>query len=93
LPNAVRPAILAGSLHEISKGEVGMMATNDYEGSWLPQGTPVQVRDRFEFAFRSGFDVSETTDAGYRLRRRSDGVVLPVEFSVKDVRRDSNSLR
>jgi hypothetical protein len=64
-----------------------MAASN--EGTWLPQGTPVQVRDRLEFAFRSGFDVSETTDAGYRLRRRSDGVVLPGEFAVKDVRRDS----
>jgi hypothetical protein len=64
------------------------MASNEYEGTWLPQGTPVQVRDRLEFAFRSGFEVSESTDAGYRLRRRSDGVVLPVEFAVKDVRRD-----
>jgi hypothetical protein len=69
------------------------MAPNEYEGRWLPQGTPVQVRDRFEFAFRSGFEVSEATDAGYRLRRRSDGVVLPVEFAVRDVRRDSNSFR
>lgn len=66
------------------------MAANDYDSTWLPQGTPVQVRDRFEFAFRSGFEVSETTDAGYRLRRRSDGVVLPAEFAVKDVRPESS---
>ena len=65
------------------------MAPNEYDTTWLPQGTPVQVRDRFEFAFRSGFEVSETTDVGYRLRRRSDGVELPTEFSVNDVRRDS----
>ena len=65
------------------------MATNEQETTWLPQGTPVQVRDRFEFAFRSGFEVSETTEAGYRLRRRSDGVELPAEFSVRDVRPDS----
>jgi hypothetical protein len=65
------------------------MAPNEYEATWLPQGTPVQVRDRFEFAFRSGFEVSEATNAGYRLRRRSDGVVLPTEFAVKDVRPDS----
>lgn len=69
------------------------MAPNEYDATWLPQGTPVQVRDRFEFAFRSGFEVSETTPAGYRLRRQSDGVVLPVEFAEKDVRRDSNSSR
>ncbi|MEY2452325.1 MAG: hypothetical protein QOD92_1899 [Acidimicrobiaceae bacterium] len=65
------------------------MAEHAYEQRWLPSGTPVQVRDRFEFAFRSGFEVSEATDAGYRLRRRSDGVELPVEFSVSDVRPDS----
>jgi hypothetical protein len=64
------------------------MAPNNYDTTWLPLGTPVQVRDRFEFAFRSGFEVSEATDAGYRLRRRSDGVELPVQFSVSDVRRD-----
>ena len=65
------------------------MAPNEYDATWLPQGTPVQVRDRFEFAFRSGFEVSEATDAGYRLRRRSDGVVLPAEFALKDVRAES----
>ena len=65
------------------------MAPHESDSSWLPQGTPVQVRDRFEFAFRSGFEVSEATGAGYRLRRRSDGVELPVEFAPRDVRPDT----
>jgi hypothetical protein len=65
------------------------MASGEVEATWLPQGTPVQVRDRFEFAFRSGFEVSEYTPAGYRLRRRSDGVELPAEFAVNDVRPES----
>jgi hypothetical protein len=56
---------------------------------WLPLGTPVQVRDRFEFAFRPGFEVSDTTPGGYRLRRRSDGVELPIEFPATDVRPDT----
>lgn len=62
------------------------MAFDDYGASSLPQGTPVQVRDRFEFAFRSGFEVSSFTPAGYRLRRRSDGVELPIDFAPTDVR-------
>lgn len=62
------------------------MAGNDYDAGRLPQGTPVQVRDRFEFAFRSGFEVSSSTAAGYRLRRRSDGVELPIDFPSNDVR-------
>jgi hypothetical protein len=61
-------------------------ALNDFDAHWLPQGTPVQVRDRFEFTFRSGFEVSTASEAGYRLRRRSDGVELPVDFPATDVR-------
>lgn len=64
---------------------------SESEARGLPQGTPVQVRDRFEFAFRSGFEVSEATPAGYRLKRRSDGVELPIEFASTDVRPDTSS--
>ena len=71
-----------------SWGEVGVTAPHQSNAGWLPQGTPVQVRDRFEFTFRSGFEVSGNTDAGYRLRRQSDGVELPAEFSASDVRPD-----
>ena len=65
------------------------MARSEHEFAGLPQGTPVQVRDHFEYAFHSGFEVSQTTAAGYRLRRSSDGVELPVEFPPTDVRPDS----
>jgi hypothetical protein len=61
-------------------------AFHEFDVDRLPQGTPVQVRDRFEFAFRSGFEVSSLTPAGYRLRRRSDGVELPIDFASTDVR-------
>jgi hypothetical protein len=66
------------------------MASNEVGAGRLPQGTPVQVRDRFEFAFRSGFEVSSATEVGYRLRRRSDGVELPMDFPVNDVRPEGN---
>jgi hypothetical protein len=69
------------------------MASSELGRGELPSGTPVQVRDRFEFAFRSGFEVSEATGAGYRLRRRSDGVELPMEFAATDVRQDTNPPR
>jgi len=67
------------------------MALNEFNAGWLPQGTPVQVRDRFEFAFRSGFEVSSATDAGYRLRRRSDGVELPMDFPATEVRPEARA--
>ena len=62
------------------------MPTNERGVPVLPEGTPVQVRDRFEFAFRSGFVIAAATGAGYRLRRSSDGVELPTEFAEGDVR-------
>ena len=62
------------------------MTIDEFGSARLPQGTPVQVRDRFEFAFRSGFEVSSATDVGYRLRRTSDGVELPADFAETDVR-------
>lgn len=65
------------------------MTSYDNDARRLPRGTPVEVRDRLEFAFRSGFEVSQATTAGYRLRRRSDGVELPTDFSVNDVRPNS----
>ena len=65
------------------------MAPNEHTAGRLPLGTPVQVRDRFEFAFRSGFEVIRSSAAGYRLRRRSDGVELPVDFQADEVRAES----
>ena len=62
------------------------MASEQREATRLPLGTPVQVRDRFEFVFRRGFEVSGATTTGYRLRRRSDGTELPATFSADDVR-------
>lgn len=65
------------------------MASHESDASRLPRGTPVQVRDHFEFAFRSGFEVSSSTPAGYRLRRRSDGAELPIDFPSGDVRAET----
>jgi len=52
----------------------------------LQPGTRVEVRRRFDQAWARGFVVHEATDAGYRLRRTSDGAVLPVAFPDSDIR-------
>jgi hypothetical protein len=56
-------------------------------------GTRVEVRSRFEDRWTRGFEVSEVVepDTGptvYRVRRRSDGSILPVTFSDDDVREE-----
>jgi len=56
-------------------------------------GTHVEVRARFESRWSRGFEVADCQDAEgkrvYKVRRRSDGSILPVMFSDDDVREES----
>ena len=52
----------------------------------LPRGTRVDVRNRFVGAWSHGFEVAEHVDDGYRVRRLSDGSVLPDVFPSDDIR-------
>ena len=54
----------------------------------MDQGTKVEVRSRFDQSWSRGFEVAEHTGRGYRIKRLSDGVVLPIEFSDDDVREE-----
>jgi hypothetical protein len=53
-------------------------------------GEGVQVRNRFDGHWVRGFEVAEVHERDhemvFRLRRRSDGAVLPSLFSAEDVR-------
>jgi len=53
------------------------------------QGEGVEVRNRFEGNWVTGFEVADVEDGEderlFRLRRRSDGVVLPALFSETDI--------
>lgn len=52
----------------------------------LTVGTEVEVRRRFDGGWARGFTVADCSDGRYRLRRLSDGSVLPVAFPPLDVR-------
>lgn len=52
----------------------------------LAAGTPVDVRSRYLGTWSRGFEVAELVGDAYRVRRLSDGSVLPSEFSSDDVR-------
>jgi hypothetical protein len=54
----------------------------------LAPGTQVDVRNRYQGTWVRGFEVAEVTDAGYRIRRLSDGSILGELFSRDDVRRE-----
>ena len=52
----------------------------------LEAGDRVEVRRRFDAQWARGFEIVERTEQGYRVRRQSDGEVLPVVFSEEEVR-------
>lgn len=54
----------------------------------MTPGTKVEVRDRFSQSWGRGFEVAEAVDGGFRIRRLSDGALLPVVFSRDEVRRE-----
>jgi hypothetical protein len=55
---------------------------------YVKPGTRVEVRSRFDDRWARGFEVVEVLAEGYRLRRLSDGSVLPADFTFDDVRRE-----
>ncbi len=54
----------------------------------FPVGTRVEVRRRFDQHWAKGFEVADHADDGYRLRRLSDGEVLPVPFEEESLRKE-----
>lgn len=52
----------------------------------IRSGASVEVLCRFDGRWTAGFTVVDVSDAGYRLRRRSDGSVLPAWFPHDQVR-------
>jgi hypothetical protein len=52
----------------------------------LEPGTKVEVRRRFDQHWSRGFEVASVVDDGYKLRRASDGTVLPTVFDPDEVR-------
>jgi hypothetical protein len=55
-------------------------------GPSLAVGTHVETRSGFDGSWQAGFVVAEVTERGYRLRRESDGTILP-ELPHEQVRR------
>lgn len=60
----------------------------DRERVTLEPGAKVEVRTAFDRTWASGFEVDAVTAEGYRLRRLSDGSLLPVAMPVNEVRRE-----
>lgn len=57
---------------------------NDREG--LRPGTPVEVWNAFDDRWARGFEIVDVANDGVRLRRQSDGAVLPATFGFDTTR-------
>jgi len=55
---------------------------------YLKPGTKVEVKSRFDGRWARGFEVAEVLPESYRVRRLSDGSVLPTDFAFDDVRHE-----
>ncbi len=64
----------------------GLIDATEMRSTRLAPGTRIDVRDRFVGAWSHGFEVAEPGDGGYRIRRLSDGSVLPDVFPDDDIR-------
>ena len=51
-------------------------------------GSRVEVKARFDGTWSKGFEVAEVEDKGYRIRRMTDGSVLPSLFDRNEVRKE-----
>ena len=54
----------------------------------MSPGTRVEVRSRFDQRWGRGFEIAEVEEEGYRIRRLSDGAVLPTVFLDDEVRKE-----
>jgi anti-anti-sigma factor len=52
----------------------------------LREGDRVEVKTRFSGTWATGFEVAATTENGCRVRRVSDGALLPALFAHHDIR-------
>lgn len=52
----------------------------------LMPGTQVEVLNGYQRSWSPGFEVAAVDPRGYRVRRRSDGFVLPVVMPARRVR-------
>ena len=76
--------------HDAARRELGTEPTGSTRPVPIAPGTSVEVRARFDGRWCAGFEVAAEIEANsggvaYRLRRVSDGEVLPMLFSADDI--------
>jgi len=86
-----RVEFLASQLRDLAGGVpaslVSVEAPTSRHGAGLVDaGTQVEVYSAFDRTWSAGFEIASVTDAGYRVRRLSDGSLLPGYTTRSDLR-------
>jgi len=86
-----RVDLLAGQLQALAGGVPVSLAspgdpTNLRGDGLLEDGTQVELYSAFDRTWSAGFEIASVSDAGYRVRRLSDGSLLPGHTTGSDVR-------
>ena len=63
-----------------------MFAESQSSATSLRAGTRVEVATHFTGSWTGGFEVVGLESSGCRVRRLSDGAVIPTDFDLADVR-------
>jgi hypothetical protein len=58
----------------------------DHPPALLDPGAAVEVRNHFDGRWARGFEITDSSPEGYRVRRLSDGRELPTVFDGHDIR-------
>jgi len=86
-----RVDLLTSQLQALAGGvPVNLASAGDptivYGDGLLRDGTQVELYSAFDRTWSSGFEIASVADAGYRVRRLSDGSLLPGYTTGSDVR-------
>ena len=86
-----RIEFLATQLRDLAAGVPASLVsveapTSRDEAGVVEEGTPVELYSAFDRTWSAGFEIAGVVDAGYRVRRLSDGSLLPGYTARSDLR-------
>ena len=86
-----RLQLLTAQLQDLAAGvPASLVPTVDPAGkhgeSIVEDGTPIELYSAFDQTWSAGFEIASAAEVGYRVRRDSDGSLLPGYTSRADIR-------
>src|SRR3954468_1876348 len=86
-----RVEFLTAQLRDLAAGVPGSLVSvedpaSPYGAGTVEEGTQVELYSAFDRTWSAGFEIASVVDVGYRVRRLSDGSLLPGYTTSSDLR-------